>query len=98
MSVVLAPRPHGPNQLGWAPGAPVAVHVSIAAEPSLAREVERGTFPEETLGAFFRSVGKLDGSIRFAVAVVIDEDANVARPGDDDPAARVDADAEDIVG
>src|ERR1700730_1931319 len=98
MGVVLASRPHGPDQLGWTPGAPVAVLGSIAAQPSITREVERGGFPEETLGAFLWCVGKVDDPIRFAIAVVIDEDANVARPRDDNPAARVDGDAEDIVG
>src|SRR5687767_4476987 len=93
---MLAARLHLPNQFGRSFRLIATLVYSITAQAAVAGEVEPVAFPQQAHGAVLRSSGKVDGAVRFAVTVVVGQDANVSGTRDDDAAARVDGHAIDV--
>src|SRR5262249_17725161 len=70
---------------------------AVSPQSAVAGKEERRAFPEQPLGAVLRG-SEVDGAVGPAVAVLIDQDADVAAARDDDPAAGIDGQTEDVVG
>src|SRR5437762_3579810 len=98
MRRVFAAGLDGADQLRRSVCLAVAVTIDKLAQAAVAHDVERIAFSEEAHGAVFGIIGKFDGPIRFAVAVVINQDADVTATGYDDAAFGIDGEAIDIVG
>ncbi len=94
---VFAAGLEGIDQLGRTQ-ASVAAGVTVTAQAAIAHAKERIALPKQSHGPVLRRRGEIQRPVGPAVAVVIDEQANVAAPGDDDATVRIERQAVDVVG
>ena len=98
MGVVLATGRDLQKGFGRAIGLAVTVLVAEADQPFVARAEQVISDEAKPLSAIRGESREGAGAIGPAVVVRVDQDANVARPGDDDPAMTVHGHRVDVVG
>ena len=78
-------------------GAIVAVAVTVPDQPAITGAEQIATVKEHPLGPGCGTVDELPHIVGAAVAILVDQDADIPGPGDDDPPARVDRHRIDVM-